>query len=176
MTRVMIAVDGSDLDAELAAAAHRLFGDTADYWAVNVQHFDGDASGFLPVPVPAMYGGALVGYGTAYPYLPPEPYTVGDDAASGDESGRAEESARQVANRAGIADAEVVAEIGDPPTAILRAAREHNADVIVVGNHERGWWSKLLVPSVTDDLLDTSTTPVLVIKRDESGESSGAAT
>lgn len=156
MTRVMIAVDGSDLDREVAAEAHRLFGDGADYWAVNVQFFDGATSG--AVPVPAMYGGALVGYGMAYPYLPPEPHRV--DGGAGAES----DAAQAVVDRAGLTDAEVVAEVGDPPTAILRAARDHGADVIVVGNHERGWWSKLLVSSVADDLLDESTVPVLVIK------------
>lgn len=166
MTRVMIAVDGSELDAEVAAAAHQLFGDDARYWAVNVQ-FSGSAANL--VPVPAMYGGAMVGYGTAYPYLAPEPYRVAD----GDESEheRIEASARAVVDEAGIADAEVVAEIGDPPTAILRAAHDHQVDVIVVGNHERGWWSKLLVASVTDDLLDASTIPVLVVKHESTDSS-----
>lgn len=44
------------------------------------------------------------------------------------------------------------------------AAGEHDADVIVVGSHERGWWSKLLSSSVTDDVLDASTIPALVVK------------
>lgn len=165
----MVAVDGSDLDGEVAVAAHRLFGSNARYWAVNVQF-----SGAAATPVPALYGGAMVGYGTAYPFLAPEPYRVADDGADiggGTEAERLEAAARAVADRAGIADAEVIAEFGDPPTAILRAAHDHDADVIVVGNHERGWWSKLLVSSVTDDLLDASTIPVLVIKRVTADES-----
>lgn len=167
MTRVMIAVDGSDLDAEVATEAHRLFGDGADYWAVNVQVFDGVSTGAAPVP--AMYGGALVGYGMAYPYLPPEPHRIDSEA------GDAPEAAQEVVDRAGLAEAKVVAEVGDPPTAILRAAREHEADVIVVGNHERGWWSKLLVSSVADDLLHESTVPVLVVKHDDQPPASSEA-
>lgn len=165
MTRVLIAIDGSDLDTRLAEAALGLFGADAEYWAVNVQR----APTTLPVgahpTVPGMYAGAYVGYGVAYPFTPPQPHDaasvssgVGDDAAD-----RREAAAHEAAVSAGIEDAAVIAESGDPPTAILSAADRHGADVIVVGSRDRSWWSRLIEPSVSGDVIEASPVPVLVI-------------
>ena len=52
----------------------------------------------------------------------------------------------------------------DPSEAILHAAHEQGADVIVVGSHERGWFSRLLSGSVSQDLVRRSDIPVLVVK------------
>ena len=161
MTRVMIAVDGSDLDARLAEAAHDLFGSAAEYWAVNVQNgLVESVPGTLPM-MPGMYGGAFVGYGVAHPFTPRPP----DDltAAPADRDGEARDVARATAASAGIDDAAVVAETGDPPTAILRAAHRHDADVIVIGSRDRGWWSRLLEPSVSSDVVEASPVPVVVV-------------
>ena len=46
-------------------------------------------------------------------------------------------------------DATVVGEIGLEPDAILSAADEYKVDVIAVGDHDRGWFSQLMSPSVT---------------------------
>lgn len=159
MTRVLIAIDGSELDTRLADAALRLFGPDAEYWAVNVQ----STPGAMPVgahpTMPGMYAGAYVGYGVAYPFAPqPEPSGVGDDRADGREA-----AAQEAAVSAGIEDAAVIAESGDPPTAILGAADRHGADVIVIGSHDRSWWSKLIEPSVSGDVIESSPVPVLVI-------------
>jgi nucleotide-binding universal stress UspA family protein len=37
-------------------------------------------------------------------------------------------------------------------------------DVIVVGSHERSWFSRLFVPSVTADVVKEAEVPVLVVK------------
>ena len=168
MTRVMIAVDGSDLDAPLAATARRLFGPDADYWAVNVNPSIASTTAAAATTIPAMYGGSQVGFGGAYPYVAPYPYQVrGDDGEVTEEARRrAEVTAGAVADDAGIDDADVVAVAGDPPEAILRAAREHDIDVVVVGDHDRGWWSRLLAPEVGKELVDRAEVPVLVISRD----------
>ena len=50
----------------------------------------------------------------------------------------AEAQAREVADESGLKGAEVVGEEGDPADAVLRAADEHQVDVIVVGTHDRG--------------------------------------
>jgi nucleotide-binding universal stress UspA family protein len=168
MTRVMIAVDGSDLDTPLAATAHRLFGADSDYWAVNVQ---GDVSGALAASTafPAMYGGSMAGFGMAYPYMSPHPYEVrgatGDDVVDGVETAeeRADATAEAAIGDAGISSAEPVAEVGDPPDAILRAAHEHRIDVIVVGDHDRGWWSRLFAPAVGGELIERAEVPILVV-------------
>jgi nucleotide-binding universal stress UspA family protein len=173
MTRVMIAVDGSDLDAPLARTAHRLFGDEADYWAVNVQPVGAAALGAVPATFPAMYGGSLVGFGGAYPIMAADPHRVrdtpaGDADATGDDvvdqaAQRADAMAEAAVDQAGIDDAEHVAVVGDPPEAILRAARDHGIDVIVVGDHDRSWWSRLFAPAVGSELIERAEVPVLVI-------------
>ncbi len=181
MTRVMIAVDGSELDGPLARTAHRLFGEGADYWAVNVQ---GDAAnGAVPPTFPAMYGGSLVGFGSAYPFLAPDPYQVGGTrTADGSDIGdaaqeRADATAEAAVDEAGISDAGHVAELGDPPEAIIRAAQRHSIDVIVVGDHDRGWWSRLFAPAVGKELIDRADVPVVVVSRaaaDRASNGSGA--
>ena len=163
MTRVMIAVDGSHLDGPLAATAYRLFGPDADYWAVNVQSYGSGALGAAPTTFPAVYGGSFVGFGSAYPYLAPNPSQVRDATATDDAMQLAATATEQALVDAGMTEAETVAEVGDPPTAIIEAAREHDIDVIVVGDHDRGWWSKLFQPALGDELVDQSEFPVLVI-------------
>ena len=159
MTRVMIALDGTDLDQRLAAAAYRLFGDDGDYWAVNVR-------GFGEAVDPDLVTAAIpVGYGAAYPYRLPELYEFSRDS----ERGRAliDEARRDAATSAasaGLGDAEAIGELGEPDAAIRRSAEEHDVDVIVVGNHDRSWWSRLLRPSVSAHLVADSEIPVLVVR------------
>lgn len=156
MTRVMIAVDGSDLDERLAEAAHDLFGQDAEYWAVNVDNSIDRAPSGVVHAVPGMYGGAFVAYGAAYPFtLPRRNGAAGDPASS--------PRAAAAADSAGIDDAQVLTESGDPSAAILNAARRHAADVIVVGSRDRSWWSKVIDPSVSSDVVDESVVPVLVV-------------
>lgn len=159
MTRVLIALDGSELDLTLASAAHRLFGDDADYWAVNVQtEVVAAGAGAVPRAMPLAYGGA-------YPYMMPGLYTMRDrDAAEQSMMDSADERSRRTVDESGLDDATVLSEIGAPDEAIIRAAELHGVDVIVAGTHDRGWWSKLLQPSVSDGVLADSTVPVLLVK------------
>lgn len=156
MTRVLIALDGSDLDATLASTAHRLFGDDADYWAVNVQAGVDDVSAAsMAMPL---------GYGGAYPYVMPGIYSMRErDAEEQSLMDAADERSRRTADESGL-DATVVSAIGAPDEAILRAAELHEVDVIVAGTHDRSWWSKLLQPSVSAGVLADSTVPVLLVK------------
>lgn len=159
MTRVLIALDGSELDQMLASTAYRLFGDDADYWAVNVQNeaMVGGV-GVVPVAMPIPYGGA-------YPYVMPGLYTMRErDDAEQSMMDSAEELSRRTVNEAGIHDANVLSEVGPPDEAIIRAAELHQVDLIIAGTHDRGWWSKLLQPSVSESLLADSTVPVLLVK------------
>jgi nucleotide-binding universal stress UspA family protein len=172
MTRVMIAVDGSELDAPLARTAHRLFGAHADYWAVNVRGDGAIAPGAIGSTLPATYNTTLIGFGGVFPYVAPDPSRVrapADDGGAGtfeDVRERADATARSAVDEAGLPGAGRVAELGDPPEAILRAARDHDIDVIVVGDHDRSWWSKLFAPAVGSELIDRAEIPVLVVSRD----------
>lgn len=158
MTRILIALDGSELDQTLASTAHRLFGDDADYWAVNVQNRTVVGAGAVPMTMPLAYGGA-------YPYVMPGIYTM-RDRSSAEQSmmDSAEERALRTVDESGLQDANVVSEVGAPDEAIIRAAESHDVDLIIAGTHDRGWWSKLLQPSVSEGLLADSTVPVLLVK------------
>lgn len=52
---------------------------------------------------------------------------------------------------------------GDPVVEICRAARQHGADVIVVGSHDTGLLRRLVDPPVSEGVLHRSRVPVLVV-------------
>jgi nucleotide-binding universal stress UspA family protein len=52
---------------------------------------------------------------------------------------------------------------GDFAECILKAAREKSADIIVIGSHSQKWLEKIVVGSVTEQVLNHSTIPVLVV-------------
>ncbi len=158
MTRVLVAVDDSESSVHAAETAHRLFGDTAEYFAVNVTNIVDLAS----IP---WYG---AGWGSPYaaPYGAVWAYRSDvtldpDGVADGEKT--AEAQAREVADESGLKGAEVVGEEGDPADAVLRAAEEHHVDVIVVGTHHRGWFDRLVRPSVSKEIIKESKVPVLVV-------------
>lgn len=150
MTRVLIAVDGSDLDLVCLDTARRLFGESAQYLAINVSDEPHRRTAYVAVP-----------YGYVYPYAEVAPM-VGEGVP--DPVHRAEDVARNAAERAGLDNAEPVGEVGDPAELIVGSAVHHACDVIVVGSHDRGWLSRLVSPSVSNEVMDASEIPVLVIK------------
>ena len=74
------------------------------------------------------------------------------------------ERADRVATDAGLANAEAIGEVGDPVSAIMRAAKELDADVIVVGSHGRSWFSRLFESSVADGVKREADIPVLFVQ------------
>jgi nucleotide-binding universal stress UspA family protein len=66
--------------------------------------------------------------------------------------------------KAGLDHAQPVGETGDPADAIIAAAREYEADVIVVGSHDRGWFRRLLNPSVSGAVVRDADVPLLVAR------------
>lgn len=154
MARVMIAFDGTPLDARLATTAQRLFGETAEYLAVNVQHTHHDGV------TDRMYEPLPVGYGGVYPYRVPHLYVSDPDAASQE----AVRQARSAAESAHLDPTAVIGGAGEPDEVILRAADQHRIDVIVIGTHDRGWWARLVRPSVSEGVVDDSPIPVLLVR------------
>lgn len=53
---------------------------------------------------------------------------------------------------------------GDPVDMILRAAKETNSDVIVMGTHGRTALARLLMGSVAEAVLRKAPCPVLTVK------------
>ena len=54
---------------------------------------------------------------------------------------------------------------GDPADQIIRAARAHHADLIVVGTHGRRGFSKMMLGSVAEHVLRTAPCPVVTVRR-----------
>jgi nucleotide-binding universal stress UspA family protein len=152
MTTVLIAVDDTETAAEVARRAHGLFGDDADYLVMHV--------GEHP----------FVGMNWGYPYVIQAPgltypttWPTEQNTATSSAVDLAEQQATDVANAASLHDATTVGSVGDPASAILRAGHEHHADVIVIGSHDRSWFSRLVKGSVEHDLVHDADLPVLII-------------
>lgn len=57
--------------------------------------------------------------------------------------------------------------VGDEDDGIIQAARDQRIDLIVMASHRRGFLSRLVSGSVTDDVIHHSTIPVLVVPAGE---------
>ena len=75
----------------------------------------------------------------------------------------AADDARAVADESGLPNAKAIGEVGDPADAIVRAAEESAVDVIVLGTRERGWFDRLINPSVSEHVVRHADIPVLVV-------------
>lgn len=170
MTQVLIAVDDSESSISTARTAYALFGDDATYTVVNVA----DQS-------PMIWGGDALVWGIGYPITmgpsggvdvvrttPSSTDSPATDTVAADVDiapiDAAIEVARDIAAEADIPNPQVVGEVGDPASAIIAAAHHHEADVIVIGSHDRGWFSKLLVPSVSGAVVRDADIPVLITR------------
>ena len=56
---------------------------------------------------------------------------------------------------------------GDFSDAILKAAKDLKADLIVMGSHSRRWLEKILVGSVTQQVLNNTTIPLIIVPTKE---------
>lgn len=176
MTQVLIAVDDSEDSIKTARIAYDLFGDTASYTVVNVAD-----------RTPLMWGGDSLVWGVGYPVMmgPSGAFDLGpgrmgsgevapdrgvrtNDAAAAEADSAPIDAAIQVAHdvasEAQLPNPQVVGEVGDPATAIITAAHHHQADVIVVGSHDRSWFSRLLVPSTAGAVVREADIPVLIAR------------
>lgn len=164
MIHVLIAVDDSDTSIRAATTAHRIFGDEARYTVLNVA-----------TTTPVIWGDDALAYGMVYPLALPGtgvvggiPFTVQQpghpEQVAIDRIDEAEQRADDIAHEAGIPAARPVGETGDPAEAILAAAHDHDADVIVVGTHDRNWFSRLFGRSVAGTVVRESDVPVLIAR------------
>jgi nucleotide-binding universal stress UspA family protein len=79
------------------------------------------------------------------------------------------EKVAQAARRAGVACTTATASALPVDLAIIDAATSHGCDLIFMASHGRHGLSKLLVGSVTQDVLAHSTIPVMVLRPQRKG-------
>lgn len=137
---VMIAVDNTADSIDTIHTARRLFGDDADYTVASI----GEPSAHLAAYDPAGL--------TAFDI----------HALDVDNATRAAALATEAATRAGLDTANITAQVGPPGPQLCELARELAVDVIVVGSHDRGWLSRLLIPSTHTYLTNHAPCPVLI--------------
>jgi nucleotide-binding universal stress UspA family protein len=83
--------------------------------------------------------------------------------------GWAEETSVQLRGHLGDRDIGVTTQIGvgSPGRIIVEIAKEWGCDMIVVGSHGRGFWSRALIGSTSDKLVHHAPCSVLVVRRPE---------
>jgi nucleotide-binding universal stress UspA family protein len=151
---IMIAVENAEGSIAVVREAHRLFGDGVQYFVVNVGE-----SQFSSMRWAAVYPVGVPGAWFPPPMADTAPIEVAHSAEH-----RAELRAADLAEEASLADATPLGEIGDPAVAIVRAAHDHNADVVVIGAHQHGWFSRIFTTSVERSILREADFAVLVVK------------
>ncbi|MFK3737495.1 universal stress protein [Massilia sp. TN1-12] len=142
--RILAPTDGSDLSAAAERAA-------IDFARAN--------------------GSAIVALAVAQPYLPT---TAIDGAVAIDpaieaetlmlEANRHVERIAAAARAAGVACTTVATIAHSASQAILEHAGKHGCDLIFMATHGRRGLTRLLLGSVTQDVLAASTVPVLVLR------------
>jgi len=58
---------------------------------------------------------------------------------------------------------EIMVEEGNISDAILKAAKKWHADIIVIGSHSRKWLENIVMGSVTEQVLHSTTIPLYII-------------
>src|SRR6266545_4014923 len=103
MTKVLIAIDDTEESVEAAALARRLFGDDAEYLAINV---------FEHPPSPVPRGSTTpMAWGAVWPYSPgPVEPPARWEVPEITERDVAQREARAAAERAGLEEAELLGE------------------------------------------------------------------
>ncbi len=76
---------------------------------------------------------------------------------------RADHYLRHAQRRAGDARSELIMREGVAPSEIIQAAKAWNADLIILGSHNRGRFSRLILGSTAEAVVRGANCPVLVM-------------
>jgi len=139
MAKILVALDESPISLRAAREAERLF-PGAEFVVVSVSRH----------VVPWIPAGS---FGPIYPV------TFADLTSHRPD----EESIPELAEQAGLEDAEVLELHGDPASVICIAAEEQDVDAVVVGSHDKHLLRRLLEPSVAQAVVQGTHRPVVVV-------------
>jgi nucleotide-binding universal stress UspA family protein len=93
----------------------------------------------------------------------PTPSTLADDLGR---TAKQLEEEKRTALELGAVDVETLVVEGTPAAEIVRVARDRFIDMIIIGTHGRGAFTRALLGSVADKVIRTASCPVLVVHQD----------
>lgn len=142
---VLVGVDDSAESRDAVATAYEFFGEDSRYTIVSVHQ--------SPPLIVGMTGIDMTVAGIHHRL----DESIGRQIA---------ENATSHARSAAPDDADITSrtEVGHAGSAICEVATDEQADVIVIGSHDRGLWDRLFTPSVGKYLVDHAPCPVLVVR------------
>ncbi len=141
---VLIAVDNSLESRHAVDAAFSFFGRDASYSVLSV----------------ADHQPLILGAWGAGSFTTAAHFHADLDAAA---ANAAAETAQTKADRLPV-DAKVKTSSGHTGTAICDAASDASTDLIVIGSRDRGFWGRLLDPSVGHFLIDNAPCSVVIVR------------
>lgn len=155
--KVLIAVDdGSESHDAIQFAKDSLPGD-AEVIVLNVAQYAVAPAGTVSTFAMGSYGDAML-------------TTETQERLAAEAEAAAEQTVRQATDEFGGGDpaagtrVEPRVEHGDVGPTICSVAAEEGVDLVVLGTHERGRWSRLWFGSVSDHVVHHAPCPVLVVR------------
>lgn len=146
MSKVLVAITGTEFDRQAIDEALALLGSGHEYLALTV----------LQAEVSATVAGGL---GLAPAPLPTEVWVENEEQ----DHVVAEHRLREMFRELGP-DVRIRVESGDPGERICAVAVEEGVDVVVVGSHDVGTLRRILGGSVSDEVAHHAPCPVLLVR------------
>jgi len=143
--KVVIATDGTDVALEAARSALELFPEPIEFTLVNVVPPEED-----PMAMAGGFEGPL--------FTPGEVKQIHEQQVA-----HGEAVLDRTQKALGTAAAHLVVSGSDVGDAVCRVATERGADVIVMGESDKGWFRRLLEGSAMNHVLRHAPCPVLVV-------------
>ena len=97
--------------------------------------------------------------------LSPEFSAELEDSARAKARENADRAAARIAERFPEIAVETQIAAGAADEILIEAAKDWNADLIVVGSHGQGFWRRMLLGSITDSLVHHAPCSVLVVRK-----------
>ncbi len=154
MTRILLAVDGSDQDVASVEWLGKLFGVVAATVEITVLHV-----AHLRMPGPSSIRLGFV------PRLPSQEDLEGIEQQTRTEADEIVDAAREDLEGYGFSVTTMV-EWGPTPDVILEAAEANKCDMIAMGRHGAGRVSDLIAGSVSGRVIRRAGVPVLILRAD----------
>lgn len=151
MTRILLAVDGSEQDVSSVEWLGKLFGGVSAAIEITVLHV-----AHLRMPGPSSIRLGFV------PRLPSQEDLEGIEQQTRTEADEIVDAAREDLEEYGFTVTTMV-EWGPTPDVILEAAEANECDMIAMGRHGAGKVTDLIVGSVSDRVMRRARVPVLLL-------------